>query len=113
MRWTACHTRTSIRSNSPVQAWMVRAGQHDEYEETDLAHRVVAVGWRRVGDLTEYPYRTMVGDLVQRSYPAVVAGTIEEYTAQLYAFRSLIRVGDLVLMVRSHAPEMALGVVLG
>lgn len=92
---------------------MVRAGRHDEYAEADFAERVVSVGWRGVEDLAEYPYRTMIESLVRASYPAVVAETVEEYTAQLYAFRSLMKVGDLVLLLRSNAPELALGVVRG
>jgi len=34
------------------QAWFIRAGRDDEFEELDFAEGVVAIGWQQVGDLT-------------------------------------------------------------
>lgn len=90
------------------QTWIVRAGPNDEYQDLSFSCNVVVVGWWRTGDLTEHPTWSDIHTIVQTSYPDVSAFTLDTYTRQLYAFRSIMAVGDYVLLVRSTTPEVAM-----
>jgi len=96
-----------------AQAWIVRAGRDDEYERIAFADGVVGVGWRRVGDLTEVTTRAAVRQRVQHAYPSVTPKTQEIYALQLNAFRSAMRPGDLVVLLRENSPQVALGEIAG
>lgn len=96
-----------------AQVWIVRAGQDDEYEHEVFDQGVVAMGWRRIGDLTGDHSHRAINSLVDGAYPEFSARSRQEYGAQLYAFRSRMRVGDYVVLVRRHAPDLAIGTVRG
>ncbi len=96
-----------------VQAWVVRAGRDDEYEDVAFAHDVVVVDWGRVGNLSAHTSREQIGRLAKRAYPEVSARTQLLYAAQLYAFRTVMQVGDLVVLLRANAPQVAIGEVTG
>lgn len=97
----------------PGQAWIVRAGRDDEYERAAFAHGVVAIGWRRVGDL--FPARSLraVRERTEEVYPSVAPHTRETYAVQLHAFRSGMRRGDPVVLLRENAPDVAVGEIVG
>src|SRR5438046_862421 len=96
-----------------AQTWIVRAGREDEYEQEALEQNVVAMGWQRLGDLTKYQTTAAVKALVDAEFvefsSSARAGTI----AQVVAFRSKMRMGDLVILLRSDAPTVAVGTVTG
>jgi hypothetical protein len=96
-----------------VQAWIVRAGRNDEYEEQALTHGLIALGWRRVGDLTGHDSLSAINQLVDSAYPEYSQRSRQEYGAQLFAFRSRVRVGDYVVLLRTTAPDVAVGTVTG
>jgi restriction system protein len=96
-----------------AQAWIVRTGRNDEYEDIAFAQGLVAIGWDRLGDLTSRSSRADLTQLVTSTYQEVSQKTRDAYAAQLYAFRSLMQVGDLVVMLRSNAPELAVGEISG
>jgi hypothetical protein len=95
------------------QAWIVRAGRDDEYERVAFADNVVGVGWRRAGDLSQATTLATVRQRVQHAYPSVTPKTQEIYALQLNAFRSAMRPGDLVVLLRENSPQVALGEIAG
>lgn len=96
-----------------AQAWIVRAGPDDEYEQPALAHGVVAMGWRRLGDLTGHRSHRSINTLVDDEYAEFSAESRQAFGAQLYAFRCRMRPGDHVVLLRSNAPDLAIGTVTG
>lgn len=100
-------------SAAAEQAWIIRAGRDDEYEKDAFDRGVVGVGWRRVGDLSGVRSLKAVRLRVADAYPDVAARTRETYAIQLHAFRSGVRVGDPVVLLRDSAPEVAVGEVTG
>lgn len=96
-----------------TQAWIVRAGRDDKYEHEALEHGVIAMGWRRVGDLAEHDSQKAIKSLVDVAYAEFSARSRQVYGVQLFAFRCHIAVGDFVVLVRSNAPDVAVGTVTG
>jgi hypothetical protein len=96
-----------------TQVWIVRAGKDDEYEAVSFAESVVAIGWRQVGDLTAHRSMDSIRRITAEAYPNVQMRTRNAYAPQLYALRTSMRKGDLVILLRSRAPEVAIGEVTG
>lgn len=96
-----------------ARAWFVRAGKDDEFEEPAFAEGVMAIGWDKVGDLSACSTKADVASLVAAAYPEVSARGLEAYVVQLHVFRSLMQAGDIVVLLRSKAPDIALGRIAG
>lgn len=96
-----------------AHAWLIRAGREDEYAAEAFDHNVVALGWRSVGDLTAHRTIAAVNTAVNAAYPEFTARARQEFAGQLYAFRCAVNIGDYVILLRSNAPDVAIGVVIG
>jgi restriction system protein len=96
-----------------TQAWIVRAGRDDEYEQVAFERSVISVGWSAAGDLTSRANLAEVKDVVRAAYPDVEAKSAESYAIQLFAFRCRMAEGDLVLLLRRNSPDVAVGWVTG
>ncbi|MDQ7908578.1 hypothetical protein RB614_29010 [Phytohabitans sp. ZYX-F-186] len=96
-----------------TQAWIVRAGRNDEYEDVAFSEDLIAVGWRQVGDLSEQTKISDIRRLVAEAYRSVQPQTRDTYAPQLWALRSSMRRGDLVVLLRARAPEVAVGEIVG
>jgi hypothetical protein len=96
-----------------TQTWIVRAGRDDEFLREDLDEGVVAVGWRRLGDLTDHRTMQAIKPLIEQAYREVSPRSRVEFLAQLVAFRSRMRTGDYVILLRSNASDVAIGTVTG
>jgi hypothetical protein len=99
--------------NDMVQAWIIRAGRDDEYEQEALTHGVAALGWRRIGDLTAHSSLAAINSLVDGAYAEFSPRSRQEYGAQLFAFRCRVLVGDYIVLLRGKAPDVAVGTVTG
>ena len=96
-----------------VHAWVVRAGRSDEYASEDLEHSMIAMGWRRLQDLTEHRTLSAISTAVNRAYGEFSLRSRQSYAVQMYAFRCHMRPGDYVVLLRSKAPDVAVGIVTG
>jgi restriction system protein len=91
-----------------VQTWIVRAGRDDKLERG-----LIAMSRYQVGDLTG---RTTLADIrgeVDAAYEHVTVQSRREYSVQLLAFRSSMRIGDYMILLRGDAPDVAVGEVSG
>jgi hypothetical protein len=96
-----------------AQAWLVRAGRDDEFARQAMDESVIGLGWRRVGDLKERRTMSAVAATAHEAYAEFTARSRTELAVQLFAFRSHMRTGDYVILIRANAPDVALGVVTG
>jgi hypothetical protein len=96
-----------------AQVWIVRAGPDDAYEKPGFAHGIVALGWRRVGDLSGARTQTAIRQRVDTAYWDVSVRSRLDYVAQLFAFRCAVSPDDHVILLRGNAPDLAVGVVTG
>ena len=91
-------------------AWVVRAGREGEAESSNLALGRASIGWSEVPDMSAVTSREQLREIVDGQYPAASAQSRAVTTGQLWAFRSSIAEGDLVVMPLKTQPGMiALG----
>ncbi|HCU48667.1 MAG TPA: hypothetical protein DGG94_02380, partial [Micromonosporaceae bacterium] len=96
-----------------AQAWFVRAGRDDEYAELDLGQGLIAVGWHLVSDLSSCHTKDAITKTVRASYPGVSGQTVTEYSIQLHVLRNIMEKGDLVILLRTNSPDVAIGEITG
>ena len=87
-------------------AWVVRAGSQGEAEASNLALGRASIGWSDVPDMSSVTSREQLREVVDGLYPAASAQSRAATTGQLWAFRSSIAVGDLVVMPLKTQPGM-------
>ena len=96
-----------------MRVWLVRAGRAGEREQWALAAGCTGAGFGEVRDLSGLDDRKSVLDAVVTDLPQVQAGAARNFAAQLWALRSRIGVGDLVVMPLKNSPHLAMGRITG
>lgn len=91
------------------RAWVIRSGRAGEREDWAIENGLSGAGWTDVPDLSACLTRDEVSDLVDASYTGTSAGYRQNATAQLWALRHRIQVGDLVVMPLKKSPLIAFG----
>ena len=94
-------------------AWLIRAGGRGEHAESFIKSEIAAVGFGRLGDLSEVSSRDEMVELVKEDWPESSDREVGARADQLWAFRSEIRRGDLVVTPRRTNSSFALGTVTG
>ena len=92
-------------------AWLIRAGGKGERAESFIEDGIAAVGFGRLGDLSEVSSRDEMVELVKEDRPESSDGQARASASQLWAFQAKIRRGDLVVMPCRGNSEFALGTV--
>ena len=92
-------------------AWLIRAGKHGEREDTNIEEGVASVGWDQLPDLTGISNRDEIVAIISDALPEASKNQIANYTAQVWAMRAKVRVGDLVVLPRKKTSQLALGIV--
>ncbi len=92
-----------------AKAWVIRAGKYGERDQWALEMGVSGGGWRELGDLTPYATKEAVAAAVAAAFPGASVGRLANYTGQVYALRSRIEPGDLLVMPLKTTNKIALG----
>ena len=87
-------------------SWVVRAGREGEAEASNLTLGRASIGWSEVPDLSSVTSREQVREIVDGLYPDASAQSRANTAGQLWAFRSSIAAGDLVVMPLKTQPGM-------
>ena len=87
-------------------AWVVRAGSQGEAEASNLELNRASIGWWEVPDMTPLTSREQVRHVMDGVLPDASTQSRGNITGQLWAFRSSIEVGDLVVMPLKSQPGM-------
>jgi restriction system protein len=77
--------------------WMVRAGENARSIEDFLQKKIIAIGWKLVGDLTNVKSANEVKDRLRKQYPHFKDGKTNISAATLFKFKNEFKVGQLVL----------------
>lgn len=104
---------TELETDDSVRGWLIRAGSSGEDEDLDFDNALAVVGFVQVPDLTHVSTWDQIKDVVRQSHPGDSESKIGNVAGQLWALRSRVRPGDLVVLPRKATPELALGVVTG
>lgn len=92
-----------------MRAWLVRAGRAGEREQWALSEACTGGGFGDVPDLTEAHDRADVFKAVTSGVEGIKEGRAKNFAAQLWALRSRISIGDLVVMPLKSSPHLAIG----
>lgn len=92
-----------------VDAWVIRAGRLGERDQWALENGFSGGGWKEVSDLTGCTTREAIGEVVRTSFPGASDGKINNFTGQLWALRSRINAGDILVMPLKTTKQIAIG----
>jgi restriction system protein len=92
-------------------AWTVRAGKHGERDAWALTNSLCGGGWQDIPDLSPIGSREEVGGIVEGIFGTEQPGLVSNYTGQLWALRSRILEGDLIVLPLKTTSQIALGTV--
>jgi restriction system protein len=97
-----------------VAAWVVRAGKYGEQEPIALERSVVTIGWNELPDLSAVQSREALAELYRKAHAGASSQRVGAQVGQIWAFVSLIQVGDLaVLPLKTAGRAIAVGEVAG
>ncbi len=100
----------------PKAVWVIRAGKRGEQEQTALNNNVVTIHWNEFSDLSGVKDKNELKKLYQKVNPddADNAYKVGAGVSQVWAFRSSIKQGDLVIIpLRTQPSALAVGEVTG
>jgi restriction system protein len=94
--------------------WGIHGGRYGDADALFKRHKVVALGWTDMGDLSRLgkdreAFRAVVADVYNDAKP----GAIPNYTGQLFRFVHEMQVGDLVVYPSQEDRQVHLGRVEG
>lgn len=94
-------------------AWVVRSGKYGEREQWSIANGFAGTGWGEFPDLTSYDSRSGLLELVGKTLRNLKEGAVANYAGQLWALRSRVQSGDLMVLPLKTTKQVALGRVTG
>jgi len=96
-----------------TKIYLARAGASGEDEDYALENGLAIIGFIEVGSLEGLPDYKSVVSLVQKSIPGAKPRQIGNLSGQLWAFAIAMKEGDIVVLPRKLASQVALGRVTG
>ncbi|MBL7202063.1 MAG: restriction endonuclease [Anaerolineae bacterium] len=95
----------------PTHAWMVRAGNENELADVVEKESVVAIGWDKVGDISNLETREQFKERYREAYPEDSSNRVAVNAGQVYRFVREIQEGHYVLTYIKTSREMLIGLV--
>ena len=92
-----------------MDAWVIRSGRLGERDQWALDGGTSGGGWREVPDLTGCQTREAIGAVVRAAFPGASEGKLNNFTGQLWALRSRISPGDILVMPLKTTKQIAIG----
>ncbi|GGJ43174.1 restriction endonuclease [Deinococcus roseus] len=89
--------------------WLVRAGSQGERESFALEQGLAVIGWNELPDLGRFDSKEALKDMMDRVYFEQKPKTIINWLGQVWAFKALIQVGDLVALPLKTSSSIAIG----
>ena len=95
------------------QLWMVRAGRDSIFIDEFLSRQMVAIGWSKLGDLSNVHSREELSQLVEQAWPENNRFQNGASIGQVYRFRQEIVPGQAVTTYDSNSRIYHVGTVTG
>jgi restriction system protein len=87
-----------------TSAWVVRAGNHGQAEDSNLERSRATIGWPEIGDLSDCSSREAVRQLVDHAYEGDHPQRLAVFAGQLWAFRHTVQPGNVIVMPLKTRP---------
>ena len=95
------------------RAWLIRAGKSGERDDFVLDNDLAGGGFSDIPDVTSASTRDDVKEMIQFARPGDSKNRVANRAGQLWALRSRVSEGDLVVLPLKSTSQIALGVVTG
>lgn len=92
--------------------WMVRAGEGGVVIDDFLSKNMVAIGWKKVGDLTKTTDLDEMKSMLRSAYPDASANKVNNNAGQIYRFRAEFQKGDYVITYNPSERTYHLGEII-
>lgn len=102
-----------IYGDRVTKAWVIRAGRNGERDQWALDNGYSGGGWREWPDLTPYTTREQIAKVTAATLLGAPQGRLNTAAGQLWALRSRIAPGDLLVMPLKTTRHIAMGWVTG
>lgn len=100
--------------------WVVRAGEHGEQEEGVLENNVVAIGWYKLENLSEYHTFDSLYDYYKSIHPREEYDKETDYDkstrllcGEVWAFLKKIEINDFVILPSKKTDKIFIGKIIG
>lgn len=93
--------------------WMVRAGEGGRLFDDFDKKKIVAIGFRELGDLTSIPSPSELKKLVKQKFYDQKPGKISIHAGQVIRFRFEFKKGDMILTYNPETREYLVGEITG
>ena len=93
--------------------WGIHAGRNGEAEPLFEKENVIALGWKKIGNLSRLKTREEFKQQYEQVYPQAKAGAIPIHAGILYRFVYEMKNGDVVIFPRKLSREIWIGKVVG
>lgn len=93
--------------------WVVRAGENLSSLPLFEKHNVIALGWFELAGSPVGLTRPELAQLMAETYPEATAGTINNFTGQVWNFINTMAPGDLVLVPLEQSASFHVAQVIG
>lgn len=89
--------------------WGIHAGSEGEADGLFIKNKVIAIGWRRVGDLSNYKDREAYKNILQKTYKDISVGALRNTAGIFYRFVYEMQIGDLVIYPSKRSKQIYIG----
>jgi len=94
--------------------WGIHAGKTGDADNLFIKHKVVALGWYKIGDLSVLsPDREAFKHVVKQAYPEKKPGAIPNNAGQLFRFVNEVKNGDIVVYPGKRERVIHIGRITG
>ena len=102
-----------LGANMKKSMWMVRAGEAGYLFQDFKEHKVIAIGWNEVGNLTKLSNHTEIKERVKKAYPEEKEGSIAMSASQVSKFRFDFQIGDFTITYNTQERKYLVGEIIG
>jgi restriction system protein len=89
--------------------WGIHAGSEGEADELFIKNKVIAIGWHRVGELTQSKDREAYKKVLQKTYTGMSLGASRNTAGIFYRFVYEMQIGDLVIYPSKLSKQVYIG----
>ena len=89
--------------------WGIHAGSQGEADDLFIKKKVIAIGWRHVGDLSKYKDREAYKDTLHKTYKDMSVEALRNTAVIFYRFVYEMQIGDLVIYPSKPSKQIYIG----
>ena len=81
-----------------MSLWLVRGGENGCFETVALRKGLTVVNWAKLPSFMSFENKSQIKEALREQYPDARDSQITRWFSQIWSFRSVISIGDLIGM---------------